>query len=119
MPESHWINRYLTKDADVEAQIKDCPTCKASAGRDDSSSLLDHNTSDPLFDTFSVLLQLLQSLKTRQARVPAMIALRSLLLHSPNASGHDVMKSAYGQWCLQALRAPARDLRIAAGSVLR
>ena len=44
-----------------------------------------------------------------------MVALKRLLIHTANTDYHDLAQSIYGQWCLQALRATARDLRIAAG----
>ena len=44
-----------------------------------------------------------------------MVASKRLLTHTANTDYHDLAQSIYGQWCLQALRASARDLRIAAG----
>ena len=92
-----------------------CTFCDGRLGFRPDPALLDDSASGHLFTTFSALLQLLQTPRRKQPRVAAMVALKRLLTHTANTDYHDLAQSIYGQWCLQALRASARDLRIAAG----
>ena len=92
-----------------------CAFCDGRLGLRPDPALLDESVSGHLFTTFSALLQLLQTPRRKQPRVAAMVALKRLLTHTTNTDHHNLAQSIYGQWCLQALRASARDLRIAAG----
>ena len=51
-------------------------------------------------------------------RIAAMIALKSILTHSPAIDQTYLSSSASGEFCLQSLRSSIRELRIATGYVL-
>lgn len=100
---------------DTDLQASDCSSCDGRLRVDADPPLLHDSVSKHIFAIFSELFQLLQMPKRKGPRLAAMIALKHLLLHAPSGEHHDLTKSIYGQWCLQALRASARELRIAAG----
>ena len=100
---------------DTDPQTSDCSPCDARLIFRASQPLLHDSVSKQIFAIFSELFQLLQMPKRKGPRLVAMTALKHLLLHAPSGEHHDLTKSIYGQWCLQALRASARELRIAAG----
>jgi len=68
---------------------------------------------------YESLLQLPQMQKRKRPTVLAMIALKRLLTHTKDSKCLDLTNSIHGQWCIKALQNPARDIRIAAGSVSR
>ena len=72
---------------------------------------------DESFLLFESLLKVSQVHKSKRPSIAAMAALRHLVSHSEDDKSLDLTESAYGQWCLRALQNPARDMRIAAGSV--
>lgn len=98
-------------------QTKDCRICNGWVNSHSSQPPPQGLELDYIFCIFSELLQVLQTPKKKGPRIAAMITLKSLLLHASFSEHHDLTNSLYGQWCLQALRASARELRIAAGSV--
>lgn len=98
-------------------QTNDCPLCNGRLSFHSSQPPPQCLELEHISTIFSELLQLLQKPKRRGPRVAAMITLKRLLLHASFSEHHDLANSLYGQWCLQALRASARELRIAAGSV--
>lgn len=101
--------------ADTDPQTSDCSLCDERPSFHANQPLLNDSASKHIFAMFSELFHLLQMPKRKGPRLAAMIALKHLLLHAPSDEHHDLTKSIYGQWCLQALRASARELRIAAG----
>ena len=110
-----WSDTGETNDLEIDPLIDICPSCDGHPGFYFNPSLLDDSASEHILATFSGLLQLPQTAKRKQARVAAMTALKRFLSHAANAEYTDVTQSVYGQWCLQALRASARNMRIAAG----
>ena len=70
------------------------------------------------FSTMINLIKLPKTHKLRRPRVAAMLALKRLLSHTVQEEHLDLTRSAFGQWCLQALRSSTRELRIAAGLVI-
>ena len=100
---------------DTDPQTSDCSPCDARLIFRANQPLLHDSVSKQIFDIFSELFQLLQMPKRKGPRLVAMTALKHLLFHAPSGEHHDLTKSIYGQWCLQALGASARELRIAAG----
>ena len=71
--------------------------------------------SDEVFSTIISLIKLPKTKKFRRPRVAAMLALKRLLSHTAKEEHLDLTKSAFSQWCLQALHSSIRELRIAAG----
>ena len=100
---------------DTDPQTSDCSPCDARLILHANQPLLHEPVSKHIFAIFAELFQLLQMPKRKGPRLAAMIALKHLLLHAPSGEHHDLTNSIYGQWCLQTLRASARELRIAAG----
>lgn len=57
--------------------------------------------------------------ESRRSRVLAMVAAKAFAVHFRDEKFFDLETSAVGQWCLQSLQSSIRELRIAAGYVLR
>ena len=92
-----------------------CSVCDAQARTAKKNPQVQATDSEVLLSTMANLLQLPQLQKRRRTRVAAMLALKKILSHCGNVDQLDLATSAFGQWCLQALRSSMRDLRIAAG----
>ena len=100
---------------DKDSQTSDWSPCDGRLSFHANQPLLHDSVSKHVFAIFSELFHFSQMQKRKGPRLAAMIALKHLLLHAPSGEHHDLTKSIYGQWCLQALRASTRELRIAAG----
>ena len=111
--ERNWTRDMTAENTDP--RTSDSSTCDGRLVFDADQPLLDDSVSEHIFAIFSELFQLLQMPKRRGPRIAAMNALKHLLLHAPSGEHHDLTESIYGQWCLQALRASVRELRVAAG----
>jgi serine/threonine-protein kinase ATR len=55
--------------------------------------------------------------RTPGPRIAAMVALRRILMHSPNLTHMHLSSSASGEFCLHSLRSSIRELRVATGYV--
>ncbi|KAL1301669.1 hypothetical protein AAFC00_005888 [Neodothiora populina] len=56
--------------------------------------------------------------KSGKERVLAMLAIRSFVMHTVDATYLDLNQSLFAQWCLRSLYSSSRELRIAAGRTL-
>ena len=70
------------------------------------------------FSTIISLIKLPKTHRLRRPRICAMLALKRLLSHTLKEEYLDLKRSAFGQWCLQALHSSTRELRIAAALVM-
>ncbi len=91
-----------------------CDGWRASAALNTTSECV---VAAQLLSIYNSLLQLPQMQKRKRPTVLAMIALKRLLTHTKDPKSLDLTNSIHGQWCMKALQNPARDIRIAAGSV--
>jgi serine/threonine-protein kinase ATR len=71
---------------------------------------------DDLRDTIESILPGLQG--TGKCRVAAMLTVRTLLTHDPDAEAVQIGLSPFSDFCLNSLRSSVRELRIAAGQVI-
>jgi serine/threonine-protein kinase ATR len=55
--------------------------------------------------------------RTPGPRISAMVALRRILMHSPNLNHMHLSSSTPGEFCLHSLRSSIRELRVATGYV--
>lgn len=55
--------------------------------------------------------------RTPGPRIAAMIALRRILMHSPNLNHLHLSSSASGEFCLHSIRSSIRELRVATGYI--
>lgn len=55
--------------------------------------------------------------RTPGPRIAAMVALRRILMHSPNLNHMHLSSSTPGEFCLHSLRSSIRELRVATGYV--
>lgn len=68
---------------------------------------------------FVGIIKLPAFMASRRPRVVAMLSLRRILQHSPDAQFWDLQRpGGLGQWCTQSLQSSIRELRLAAGRAL-
>lgn len=96
------------------ARCSICDGWSASAARNTISECV---VATQLLSIYNSLLQLPQMQKRKRLTVLAIVALKRLLTHTKDSKCLDLTNSLHGQWCMKALQNPARDIRIAAGSV--
>lgn len=69
-------------------------------------------------DLWTILNSVLPRLsRTPGPRIAAMVALRRILMHSPNLNHVHLSSSTPGEFCLHSLRSSIRELRVATGYV--
>lgn len=103
-------------DSQSRQQLK-CHICDDDWGSTSMAAMWGSIDSEEAISTIATLIKLPKTQKARRPRVAAMLALRRLLSHTPNAEHLNLTTSPFGQWCLQALRSSTRELRLAAGFV--
>lgn len=94
-----------------------CSICDGWRATASQSTITECVVAAQLLLIYESLLQLPQMQKRKRPTVLAMIALKRLLTHTKDSKCLDLTNSIHGQWCIKALQNPARDIRIAAGSV--
>lgn len=104
----------VSESSKSNARCSICDGWRASAALNTISKCV---VADQLLSIYNSLLQLQQMQKRKRPTVLAVIALKRVLTHTTDSKCLDLTNSIHGQWCLKALQNPARDIRIAAGSV--
>ena len=97
----------------------ECPICEAK-GNPSIAQNDKRKSRDAMKDAMRTLNEIIQCPEFsayRRPQVLAMFALRKFALHSDEPEILSYEKSMAAQWCLQSLRSPIRELRIAAGCV--
>ena len=98
--------------------LEQCLICERPESPNNRKPTSGENDDVDLLPVLKSLLDVPQMHKKRRLGVIAMLTLKRLLSHTRDEKSLSLMTSTYGQWCLQSLQNPARDLRIAAGFVL-
>ena len=96
---------------------KQCSICERPETLGDRKPTSRESDGIDLLLVLKSLFDVPQTHKKRRLGVVALLTLKQLLSHTREDQSLDLMTSAYGQWCLRALRNPAREMRIAAGFV--
>ena len=96
-----------------------CHICDTDMKDTSVSAPWEGSGSAEAFSTIVSLIKLPKTHRLRRPRVAAMLALKRLLSHTSKQEYLDLKTSTFGQWCLQALHSSTRELRIAAGLVIR
>ncbi|KAL9130247.1 MAG: hypothetical protein Q9217_001540 [Psora testacea] len=95
-----------------------CRFCDAETTTTRSAAMWRDPEAEEIMRTFTSLIKLCRTPRSRQPRVAAMTALIRLLSHTPNTDHLKLGKSPVGQMCLTALHSSVRELRVAAGRAL-
>ena len=94
-----------------------CSVCDVPQARRLSKETWEGSDSEELFLVAAKLVKMQHLQRATGPRVAAMAAIKRLLSHTKDVTYLDLNTSAFGQWCLRALRSSMRELRIAAGLV--
>lgn len=94
-----------------------CQRCDSDQHKVDNPSEKEMTGYEDLWNILNFILPRLS--RTPGPRIAAMVALRRILMHSPNLNHTHLSSSASGEFCLHSIRSSIRELRVATGYVSR
>lgn len=92
-----------------------CQRCDSDQHEMDHPSEKEMTDYEDLWNILNFILPRLS--RTPSPRIAAMVALRRILMHSPNLNHMHLSSSSSGEFCLHSIRSSIRELRVATGYI--